>query len=106
MLKSISNKFANLFLSTTTFDGSKLDDFISQVRQILFEADVSVTTVKKIVEEIKIEIEGQQISKKVEFAEFLMKTLYEKIHELIGKNKSHIVFDASKKPNVIMLVGL
>jgi len=106
MFESISNKLTNLFISVNTLEGEKLEEVLSQIRVVLFEADVSMGVVKNIIDDLRKELLGQKLSKKIEIADFLMKSLYEKILDLIGKNKSSIAFDPAKKPNVIMLVGL
>ena len=110
MFNAISSKFSNaigsIFYGKYSFSDEKLDELIRGVRVTLLEADVSLPVVKKISEELRADLIGKEVSKKIDAADYIMKCIYEKIQDLIGGNQSGINFNEASKPNTILMMGL
>jgi signal recognition particle subunit SRP54 len=110
MFNVISSKFSNavagLIYGKHSFTDEKLEELARNLRVTLLEADVSLPVVKKLIDELRGELIGKEVSKKVDAADYIMKCIYEKIIDLIGKNKAEINFNESVKPNVILMIGL
>lgn len=110
MFNVISSKFSNavagLIYGKHSFTDEKLEELARNLRVTLLEADVSLPVVKKLIDELRVDLIGKEVSKKVDAADYIMKCIYEKIIDLIGKNKAEINFNESAKPNVILMIGL
>ena len=84
---------------------SEIDAVLREVRIALLEADVNVQVVRSVVEELKGELLGQEVSEALTPAQQVVKSVHEKLVQLLGEK--HEPLNLSGTPPVaVMLVGL
>ncbi|AHI53674.1 signal recognition particle protein [Spiroplasma sabaudiense Ar-1343] len=99
MKKSIEK---NMRKSTLTEDNIK--DTLREIRLTLIEADVNLEVVKSFIKKIEAKATGQYIAEGVRADQQMVKLVHEELTEILGKvNKG---LEISKRPSVIMMVGL
>ena len=84
---------------------SDIEAVLREVRVALLEADVNVQVVRSVVEEIKAELIGKEISGGLTPAQEVVKSVHEKLVELLGEKHEPLTF-SSVPPTVVMMVGL
>ncbi|WP_026389715.1 signal recognition particle protein [[Acholeplasma] multilocale] len=99
MKKSIEK---NMKQSTLTQDNIK--DTLREIRLALLEADVNVEVVKELISKIKEKAEGGYIEEGVKAHQQMVKLVHQELIEVLGKENAPL--NLSKKPTVIMMVGL
>ncbi|MBX3042706.1 MAG: signal recognition particle-docking protein FtsY [Candidatus Kapabacteria bacterium] len=88
--------------------GRKIDNkLIEEIEEILITADIGVETAEQIISKMKLRVKKEGF----EEAEDLYNILKEEIHEILLKtpsaaNDSTYSIDESKKPHVIMVIGV
>lgn len=98
VLKKASDRIANaIFL-----DKNLVDSIIKDLQRAMIEADINVSLVKEITDELKKAAFGERI-KEVEKKEHMIKLLHDRLEKLLGERKSLVL---KKDQNRIMLLGL
>ncbi len=82
-----------------------LENTMREIRIALLEADVSIGIVKNFIKNVKGEILGQEVIKKVEPGQMIVKIVNDELIKLFGDEVGDVNFD-SNKPTIIMMVGL
>lgn len=107
MFENLSDKLHDVFRTlrgNSTLTESNISDALEEVRIALLEADVNIDVAKEFVETVKIASIGAQVTKSVTPAQQLIKIINDNLVELLGHGVAEL--DFSKKPTVIMMVGL
>lgn len=102
-LKSSIKNIISKISSAIFVDKKLIDEITKELQRGLLQADVDVEIVLKLTDEIKriAASEKTSISKK----ELLIKLIYDKLTEILGKEKTELEFK-KKKHQRVMLVGL
>lgn len=81
-----------------------ISEAMREIRMALLEADVNYQVVKEFVSSVKEKALGQDVSKSLKPDELFIKIVKDELVELLGGN--YVALETSKKPTIIMLVGL
>ena len=84
---------------------SDIESVLREIRIALLEADVNLQVVRDFIDEIKTELLGREVSAALTPSQQVIKSVYDKLVELLGGKHEGIVF-SQVPPTVIMLVGL
>lgn len=87
-----------------TLTQENMDDMLREIRLALLEADVNFNVVKDFIKDVKEEALGQEVLSSLTPGQMVVKIVHEQLVKLLGTEVSTI--DASKKPTIIMMVGL
>lgn len=87
-----------------TLTQENMDEMLREIRLALLEADVNFTVVREFINDVKQEALGQEVLTSLTPGQMVVKIVHEKLVELLGTTVSEI--DISKKPTIIMMVGL
>ena len=88
-------------IKSSKIDENELSSILKEFKIALLEADVDLELVEKIVKEIEKNIRKEKIPPGLTLREYLIKLIYDKLVEILGKEKYSLI--GKKK---IMLVGL
>ncbi len=81
-----------------------ISDAMREVRLALLEADVNYKVVKEFTNNVKEKALGEEVKKSLKPGDVFLKILKDELLSLLGNDKAEL--DLSKKPSIIMLVGL
>ena len=81
-----------------------ISDVLKDVRIALLEADVNYQVVKEFTNNVKEKALGEEVRKSLKPSEMFLKILKDELLNLLGSDKVSIEY--SKKPTILMLVGL
>lgn len=81
-----------------------IQDAIKEIRMALLEADVNYEVVKEFTKNVKEKALGQDVEKKLKPEELFIKIVKDELINLLGE--SYLPLETTKKPTIIMLVGL
>ncbi len=81
-----------------------ISDAMRDVRLALLEADVNYKVVKEFTNKVKEKALGEEVKKSLKPGEMFLKILKDELLDLLGNDDHEI--HLSKKPSIIMLVGL
>ena len=81
-----------------------INEAMRDVRLALLEADVNYKVVKEFTNNVKEKALGEEVKKSLKPGDVFLKILKDELLALLGNEKSEL--NLSKKPSVIMLVGL
>ena len=81
-----------------------ISDVMRDVRLALLEADVNYQVVKEFTNSVKEKALGEEVRKSLKPSEMFLKILKDELLNLLGTDKVSIEY--SKKPTILMLVGL
>lgn len=81
-----------------------IQDAIKEIRMALLEADVNYEVVKEFTKNVKEKALGQDVEKKLKPEELFIKIVKDELINLLGEN--YLPLETTKKPTIIMLVGL
>ena len=81
-----------------------ISDAMRDVRLALLEADVNYKVVKEFTNKVKEKALGEEVKKSLKPGEMFLKILKDELLDLLGNDNHEI--DLSKKPSIVMLVGL
>ena len=81
-----------------------ISDVMKEVRLALLEADVNYQVVKEFTSKVKEKALGEEVRKSLKPSEVFLKILKDELLSLLGEDKVEI--EVSKKPTILMLVGL
>ncbi len=84
---------------------SDVESVLREIRIALLEADVNLQVVRDFIDEIRTELLGKEISAALTPSQQVIKSVYDKLVELLGGKHEGIVF-SQVPPTIIMLVGL
>ena len=108
MFENLTNKFEEIFSSlkkAPSLDEKQVDEGLSNIRQALLEADVSLDVAKDFIEKIKPKAVGQEIIRSTSPGQMVIKVVYDELVSLLGDKNSEL--NLNKVPPVpIMLIGL
>jgi signal recognition particle subunit SRP54 len=103
MIPIISKAFENLIKKITfsKIEEKTINEILNEFKKILIESDVDIQLANSIINSIKEEIKKKEIPIGLSYKEFIVKLIYDKLVEILGKEKYSLI--GKKK---IMLVGL
>ena len=81
-----------------------ISDAMREIRMALLEADVNYQVVKEFVNSVKEKALGEDVAKSLKPDELFIKIVKDELVELLGGD--YVPLEVSKKPTIIMLVGL
>ena len=87
-----------------TLTQENMDEMLREIRLALLEADVNFDVVREFIKDVKQEALGQEVLTSLTPGQMVVKIVHEKLVELLGSTVAEI--DISKKPTIIMMVGL
>ncbi len=106
--ESLTDKFSNIFKKMrrqSVLTEENMDSALKEIRIALLEADVNFKVVKTFTNDIKEKATGQEILKKVNPSQQLIKICHDELVELLGAENTEINY-AKNGLTTIMLVGL
>lgn len=89
----------------STLTESNMQDMLKEIRIALLEADVNFLVAKEFVNSVKEKALGQEVLKKLNPSQMVVKIVHDELVELLGADQSEIKYN-SDKPTIIMLCGL
>lgn len=89
----------------STLTESNMQEMLREIRIALLEADVNFSVAKEFVNNVKEKALGQEVLKKLNPSQMVVKIVHDELEELLGANQSEIKYNANK-PTIIMLCGL
>lgn len=89
----------------STLTESNMQDMLKEIRIALLEADVNFLVAKEFVNSVKERALGQEVLKKLNPSQMVVKIVHDELVELLGADQSEIKYN-SNKPTIIMLCGL
>lgn len=107
MFESLSDKLHDVFRKLrgqSTLSESNITDAMREIRLALLDADVNVKIATEFIDSVKNECIGQEVIKSVAPGQQVVKIVHDKLVELLGGGVAEL--DLSRKPTVIMMVGL
>ncbi len=107
MFESLSDKLHDVFRKLrgqSTLTEENISDAMREIRLALLEADVNLQVASEFIEAVKSDCIGKDVLKSVTPGQQVIKIVNDKLVELLGGGTAEI--DFSRKPTVIMLVGL
>ena len=87
-----------------TLTEENMDEMLREIRLALLEADVNFQVVKEFIANTKQKALGQDVLGSLKPGQVVVKIVHDELVELLGTTVSEL--DLSKKPTVIMMVGL
>ncbi|MGB9721301.1 MAG: signal recognition particle protein [bacterium] len=84
---------------------TEIDTILRDLRVTLLEADVHYQVVKEFIENVNKKAISQNLDKRLNPGELVMKLVFEELVELLGKNPHHLSFK-NTGPTIISLLGL
>lgn len=88
----------------STLTQENMDEMLREIRLALLEADVNFKVVKEFIENTRQKALGQDVVGSLKPGQVVVKIVHDELVELLGTTVSEL--DLSKKPTVIMMVGL
>ena len=87
-----------------TLTEANMDEMLREIRLALLEADVNFQVVKEFIANTKEKALGQDVLGSLKPGQVVVKVVHDELVELLGTSVSEL--DFSRKPTVIMMVGL
>jgi len=84
---------------------TEIDAILRDLRITLLEADVHYQVVKEFIENVQKKALNQNLDKRLNPGELVMKIVFEELVELLGKTPRHLTFK-NNGPTIISLLGL
>lgn len=106
--ESLIEKFSNIFKKMrreSTLTEANMDAALKEIRIALLEADVNYKVVKAFTNDVKEKALGQEVLKKVNPSQQLIKICHDELEELLGAENTEIGYNKNGL-TTIMLVGL
>ena len=89
----------------STLTEANMQEMLREIRIALLEADVNFLVAKEFVNNVKEKALGQEVLKKLNPSQMVVKIVHDELVELLGADQSEIKYN-SNKPTIIMLCGL
>ncbi|MDD5885341.1 MAG: signal recognition particle protein [Erysipelotrichaceae bacterium] len=106
--ESLSEKFTGIFKKMrrqTTLTETNMEEAIREIRIALLEADVNYKVVKAFTQDVKEKALGQEVLKKIDPSQQLIKICYDELVALLGADDTAISFNKNG-PTIFLMVGL
>ena len=106
--ETLTEKFSNIFKKMrreSTLTEANMDAALKEIRIALLEADVNYKVVKAFTNDVKEKALGQEVLKKVNPSQQLIKICHDELEELLGAENTEIGYNKNGL-TTIMLVGL
>ncbi len=106
--ENLSEKLTNIFKkirNQSTLSEENMDEMLKQVRIALLEADVNFKVVKEFINNIKQKAIGQEVLKKLNPSQQVVKIVHEELVKLLGSDDCNLHLKNNALSS-IMLVGL
>ena len=106
--ESLTDKLSGIFKKLrgqSRLTESNMEDMLKEIRIALLEADVNYKVVKEFTNNVKEKALGQEVLKKVNPSQMLVKIVHDELVELLGSEDSEIHYQ-NTRPTIIMMVGL
>lgn len=106
--ESLTEKFSNIFKKMrreSTLTEANMDAALKEIRIALLEADVNYKVVKAFTNDVKEKALGQEVLKKVNPSQQLIKICHDELEELLGAENTETGYNKNGL-TTIMLVGL
>ncbi|MDR0934802.1 MAG: signal recognition particle protein [Erysipelotrichaceae bacterium] len=106
--ESLSDKISGIFKKLrgqSRLSEANIDEMLKEIRVALLEADVNFKVVKAFTSNLKEKAIGQDVLKKLNPSQTLVKIAHDELTELLGSNESTIKY-RNNGPTIIMMVGL
>jgi signal recognition particle subunit SRP54 len=106
MFKTLASKFNNIFsgFSNKVITEEDIEKAIKEIRIALLEADVSLDAVKSFVSDLRDKLIGEEVIKKVNPVEMIIKLTQDLITKILSENHEGLKFNSGL--TVILMVGL
>ena len=106
MFDNLSEKLQDIISRTKgkELTQDNMQEALREIRRALLEADVNLRVVKAFISAIKDEAEGENVIQGVDPSQQLIKIVHDELVDLLGKELKPL--DLSKKPSLIMMLGL
>jgi signal recognition particle subunit SRP54 len=91
-------------MKKSTLNEENIKDALKEIRLALLEADVNSEVVKELIQNIRLAADGGYIEEGINAHQQMVKIVHEELIKILGKENKPL--NLSKKPAVIMLVGL
>ncbi|BBL85831.1 signal recognition particle protein (chromatophore) [Paulinella micropora] len=88
-----------------TISDTNVDNALRQVRRALLEADVSLSVVKKFIEEVRRKAIGTEVVRGIKPDQKFIQVVYEQLVKLMGTENTPLIRN-NGKPTVILMAGL
>lgn len=107
MFSELSEKLQSIIASVSgnsSLTEDNIQDALREIRRALLAADVSLTTVKAFITDIKEKALGADVIKSVKPSEMLVKIVNDELVKILGSENSKL--NLTSKPSVIIMLGL
>jgi signal recognition particle subunit SRP54 len=108
MFDTLSDRFDGIFKRLRgkgRLSASDVDDVLREIRTALLEADVNVRVVRTVVDRIREQAVGAELSKALDPSQQIVKIVNAELTGILGGEPLKITF-ASKPPTVVLMAGL
>ena len=108
MFENLTNKLESIFSKlkeAPSLDEEQVNTGLKEIRQALLEADVSLSVVKKFIENIKPKAIGQEIIRSTSPGQMIVKIVNDELKNILGQTNQELNFK-SVPPVSFLLVGL
>jgi len=108
VFSSLTNKLSSIFdkLSLKKYiTENDIDIAIREIRISLLEADVNLSVIKRLIDQLKSSVVGEKILKGVSPVQQIIKMVNDEIVKILGEKVADVSINSSKL-NVFLLVGL
>lgn len=105
--ESLSDRLQGIFKKLkgqTTLTEENMDAMFKEIRVALLEADVNFKVVKEFLNNVKEKAIGQEVIKKVNPSQMVVKIVHDELVELLGADQTEL--NLRHKPTVILMCGL
>ncbi|MEM0121698.1 MAG: signal recognition particle receptor subunit alpha, partial [Thermoprotei archaeon] len=99
-------KLMDKIMRQTSLDEKIIAQLVNEFEKALILADVNLELVQRIGDKIKQRLSTEEPPSGVTKRDFMIKLMYDELIELLGGEKTHVVWPNKNKPYVILLVGL
>ncbi|MFL2889996.1 MAG: signal recognition particle protein [Pelagibacteraceae bacterium] len=108
MFDNLTNKLENIFSklkSAPSLNEDQVDSGLSEIRQALLEADVSLQVAKQFIANVKPKAIGQEIIRSTSPGQMIVKIVYDELVDILGSKNEELNLKAVP-PVSLLLVGL
>lgn len=109
MLEKISQSFSNLFRTLSgkaTISEKNIEETVEQIKSALLDADVNLRVVRRFVNSVVEEANGQKVLQSVNPGQQFTKIVYDKMVSFLGDEKKDFALLGPDTQSVILLLGL
>ena len=106
--ESLSDKLSGIFKKLrgqSRLTEKNMEDMLKEIRVALLEADVNYKVVKEFTNNIREKALGQDVLRKLNPSQMVVKIVHDELVELLGSDDSELHYQ-NNRPTVIMMVGL